>query len=96
MLRIIFTKNTQIRDAVISSLNLSKNPTQVSLDFQVYQKNDWILIFSVSFDIDVVLPTILENWDPDRVYMLYLCRSVDMVHEIGDVILPNVFMKYVD
>ena len=96
MLRVIFTKNSQIRDTVISSLNLSKNPTQVSVDFQVYQKNDWILIFSTSLDVDVVLPTILENWDPDRLYMLYFWRSVDMVHEIGDVILPNVFMNYVD
>lgn len=51
-------------------------------------------MYSREFDIDVLLQTILENWDPDRIYLPYLGRSIDMTHEIGDVILPNVFMSY--
>jgi hypothetical protein len=94
MLRIVFTRNTIIRDVAIATLQLSKNPTQVSVDFQVYQKADWIVIYSSAYDIDFVLPIILENWDPDRVYLPYIGRSVDMMHEIGDVIMPNVFMSY--
>lgn len=94
MLRIVFTRNTLIRDVAIATLHLSKNPTQVSVDFQVYQKADWIVIYSSAYDIDFVLPIILENWDPDRVYLPYIGRSVDMMHEIGDVIMPNVFMSY--
>ena len=96
MLRIIFTKNAVMRDACVSALSLARNPTEISSDFLIYQKWDWILIFSWKYDIDVILPTILENWDPDRIYLPYLGRSVDMMHEIGDVILPNVFMSYVD
>lgn len=42
----------------------------------------------------MILPIILENWDPDRIYLPYLGRSIDMLHEIGDIILPNVFMSY--
>jgi hypothetical protein len=64
------------------------------VDFIVYQKADWILIFSREHDIDVILPTILDLWDPDRIYLPYLGRSIDMMHEIGDVILPNVFIPY--
>ncbi len=94
MLRIIFTRNPVIRDTCVASLALGRNPTEASLDFIVYQKGDWILIFSKEFDIDIVLPTILDNWDPDRIYLPYLGRSVDMMHEIGDVILPNVFIPY--
>ena len=95
MLRIIFTRNPVIRDTCVASLTLGRNPTEASPDFIVYQKGDWILIFSKEFDIDIVLPTILDNWDPDRIYLPYLGRSVDMMHEIGDVILPNVFIPYV-
>ena len=95
MLRIIFTRNPVIRDTCVASLSLGRNPTEASPDFIVYQKGDWILIFSKEFDIDIVLPTILDNWDPDRIYLPYLGRSVDMMHEIGDVILPNVFIPYV-
>ncbi|MBC7503749.1 hypothetical protein H7169_02160 [Candidatus Gracilibacteria bacterium] len=94
MLRIIFTKNTIIRDTCVASLSLGRNSTEASPDFIVYERGDWVLIFSKEFDIDVVLPTILDNWDPDRIYLPYLGRSVDMMHEIGDVILPNVFIPY--
>ena len=94
MLRIIFTRNPVIRDTCVAILWLGRNPTEASADFIVYQKWDWILIFSKEFDIDVTLPTILDNWDPDRIYLPYLGRSVDMMHEIGDVILPNVFIPY--
>lgn len=96
MLRIIFTRNPVIRDTCVASLTLGRNPTEASPDFIVYQKWDWILIFSKEFDIDIVLPTILDNWDPDRIYLPYLGRSVDMMHEIGDVILPNVFIPYAE
>lgn len=93
MLRIIFTKNPIIRDTCVASLGLLRNPTELSTDFLVYQKTDWILIFSRVHDIDVILSTILENWYPDRIYLPYLGRSVDMMHEIGDIILPNVFIS---
>lgn len=94
MLRIIFTRNPIIRDTCVASLSLSRNPTEASVDFIVYQKADWILVYSREHDIDVILPTILDLWDPDRIYLPYLGRSVDMMHEIGDVILPNVFIPY--
>ncbi len=94
MLRIIFTKNTIIRDTCVSVLWLARNPTEISPDFLIYQKWDWILVYSRELDIDVILPIILENWDPDRIYLPYLGRSIDMLHEIGDIILPNVFMSY--
>ncbi len=95
MFRLIFTKNPTIRDVCVASLSLARNPTETSIDFLVYQKADWMLIFSREFDIDVILPTILDNWDPDRIYLPYLGRSVDMMHEIWDVILPNVFVPYI-
>lgn len=95
MLRIIFTKNALLRDAFVASLSLSRNATEISEDFLVYQKADWILVYSRDLDINIILPTILDNWDPDRIYLPYIGRSVDMMHEIGDVILPNVFIPYV-
>ncbi len=94
MLRIIFTRDPIVRDTCVASLTLGRNPTEASADFIVYQRWDWILIFSQEFDIDITLPTILDNWDPDRIYLPSLGRSIDMMHEIWDVILPNVFLSY--
>ncbi len=94
MLRIIFTKNPILRDTLVNSLALSRNMTEVSESFQVYQKWEWILVFSREIDIDIALPIILDNWDPDRLYLPYIGRSVDMMHEVWDVIMPNVFMSY--
>jgi len=37
---------------------------------------------------------LLEEYYPDRLYLPSLGRSIDHIHEIGDVILPNVFMCY--
>lgn len=95
MLRIVFTKNSILRDAFVASLSLSRNATEISEDFLVYQKADWILVYSRELDINLILPTILDNWDPDRIYLPYIGRSVDMMHEIWDIILPNVFIPYV-
>ena len=82
MLRIIFTKNPILRDTFVASLSLSRNATEISEDFLVYQKADWILVYSRELDINLILPTILDNWDPDRIYLPYIGRSVDMMHEI--------------
>lgn len=94
MLRIIFSRNPILRDTLVNSLALSRNMTEVSESFQVYQKWEWILVFSREIDIDIALPIILDNWDPDRLYLPYIGRSVDMMHEVWDVIMPNVFMSY--
>lgn len=37
---------------------------------------------------------IAESFLPDRVYLPYFGYSVDVMHEIGDVIVPNVFLSY--
>lgn len=94
MLRAIFTLDLNLRDQLIASLWLERNKTEISEDFVIYQKQDWLLMFSRENDIDICLPIILELWNPDILYIPHLWRSVDMIHEIGDVILPNVFLSY--
>jgi hypothetical protein len=37
---------------------------------------------------------IASEFLPERIYFLYLGYSVDMIHEIGDVVVPNVFLEY--
>lgn len=94
MLRVVYTQSTTLRDLFVSTLSLAKSPEWIGEHFTVYQKEWWVLVYSTDYSISLALATLLENYNPDILYLPFLGRSVDMIHEIGDVILPNVFMTY--
>ena len=37
---------------------------------------------------------IAETFLPERLYLPFATESIDVVHEIGDIIVPNVFIPY--
>lgn len=43
-----------------------------------------------------IVEWIAATYLPERAYFPYFGYSIDMVHEIGDVIVPNVFLPYED
>ncbi len=93
MLRVIFTSDASIRDSLTSLLSLEKKSQDIP-GCIVYQHAEWILVFSSERQLVDIFQLILEFFIPDRLYIPILGRSVDVVHEIGDIILPNVFLTY--
>lgn len=94
MLRIIYTNQVPLRDALVSQLKLEREEVETENEIITYKKSWWILVYNPNTRLDMILPTLLENWNPDIIYSPYLWRSIDMIHEIGDIILPNVFLSY--
>lgn len=60
----------------------------------VYQKGKWVLVFSSELSLSELSKVAGENYAPDFIYLPYFGNSIDVVHEIGDVILPNTFLTY--
>jgi hypothetical protein len=93
MLRLIFTQDPSLCDSVIRSLGLIKKE-ESNEDITAYQKQGWILIFSPNKSFPLLYTTLLDLYIPDRIYLPYLGRSIDLIREVGDVVLPNVFFSY--
>lgn len=91
MIRLIYTQDPDMRDGFCRVLSLEKKETTDT--HTQYQHGEWLLVYS-AISLDSMLPRLLELYDPDRLFLPYFGRSVDMMHEIGDIILPNVFLTF--
>jgi hypothetical protein len=81
-----------VRDAFVRTLSLEK--LEESAIATVYRRQDWMFIFlHVELSSDVT-EWIAATYLPGRVYFPAFGYSIDMVHEIGDIIVPNVFFQY--
>jgi hypothetical protein len=92
MLRVIASTSPLLRDACISTLSLEQK--EESPIATVYQKGNTIfLLLSSSISHDMT-QWIADTFLPDRLYLPYTGYSVDVVHEIGDIIIPHTYLSY--
>lgn len=92
MLRVLASSDSSLRDALVSALSLEKK--EETPHVVTYKKWEWIFVFFPRPIMPVDMTWIAESFLPDRVYLPYFGYSVDVMHEIGDVIVPNVFLSY--
>jgi hypothetical protein len=92
MLRVLASSLPEIRDAFVSALSLTKKEENHLAT--VYRKENWIFLFLQAPLSDDVVLWIASTFLPDRIYFPYFGYSIDMMHEVGDVIVPNVFLPY--
>ncbi len=94
MLHTLITDNASIRDVLVSRLSLKKrNDADAHHGVTFYQKESWILAYHPTA-LDEAQTQAQEEYNPSRIYALFLGASIDVDHEIGDVVLPNVFFYY--
>lgn len=93
MLRLVFTEDSAVRDSLIRILWLERKEGGMN-GINLYQKNDWLLLFSPETSLSLLFANILEMYLPERLYLPTFGRSVDLIHERWDIILPNVFLSY--
>lgn len=89
MIRSLFVHDKELAKALEIALNLEKIDTPHS--FEIYKKWGWVI--ACGDDILHMKRTIQEEYDPDSFFLFHLGRSIDTEHEIGDIILPNVFFE---
>lgn len=92
MLRVLASSDAALRDALVSTLSLEKKEEIPHVT--TYRKGEWIFVFFSNVVTPIDMTWIAEAFLPDRVYLPYFGYSVDVIHEIGDVIVPNAFLSY--
>lgn len=92
MISVICTVDVRIRDSLSNILSLEK--TDETSTRTLYQKGKWILVFFHRAYAATDLEWIATSYLPDRLYLPFIGSSIDLIHEVGDVIVPNVFLHY--
>lgn len=92
MLSVLCSSDPSVRDTFANTLSLEKiDDTPIAI---VYRREKWIFTFLKSPLTEDHVHWIASSFLPDRLYFPYLGYSIDAMHEIGDVIVPNVFFSY--
>lgn len=92
MISLILHHDPLVRDAFVRALSLEKK-TDIP-EGSMYQHGGWIFIALNQPISSELSESLVESYQPDRTYLPAFGRSIDLTHEEGDVILPNVFLHY--
>lgn len=93
MLTVILIQNPELRDALVSFVS-GVRETNSTENAVFYQKNNYIFAFSDKISLEELFSTTVEEYQPEKIFIAETGRSIDVDHEIGDIILPNVFLHF--
>ncbi len=92
MLHTILTDNSLLRDAFIQVLSLEPRTDSLG-EIAFFQKGAWVLGYAPIITNETI-DDFAEEYGSMRVFLAETGRSIDTVHETGDIVLPNVFLTY--
>lgn len=92
MISLIVHHNPDVRDSFVRALSLERKVEEAGKT--LYQHGKWLYIALDTPITPEVYASLLEDYNPDALYLPTFGQSIDMVHEEGDIILPNVFLSY--
>ena len=92
LLAIIITR-AELRDALVSFVSGIKQ-THSTDSVAFYQKNSYIFVFSEHTPIRDLYEMTIHEYQPEKIILTDVGRSVDVDHEVGDIILPNIFFSF--
>ncbi|MGP1582890.1 MAG: hypothetical protein ACTTH6_01505 [Candidatus Altimarinota bacterium] len=92
LLAIIITR-AELRDALVSFVSGIKQ-THSTDSVTFYQKNNYIFVFSENTPLRDLYEMTIREYQPEKIILTDVGRSVDVDHEIGDIILPNIFFSF--
>lgn len=93
MISLILHHDPIVRDAFVRVLSLEKKIQDDSGNV-LYQRGKWLYLALAKPIAEVEMTKIIADYQPEHIYLPSFGRSVDMVHEETDVVLPNVFLTY--
>lgn len=89
---LLLVQNPALRDALVNVFGATKYYESHGITF--YQKQGYILAFSLTHTVRDLFKYSRDEYSPERIFFVIPSRSIDTEHEIGDIILPNVFLSY--
>ena len=93
MLSCILVQTSELRDAFVSELQLSRVNEGFDV-ITVYRRAGWILVYAEKIPLESVYAIVFEQLQVDVIFLPFFGISISHQHSIGDVILPNVFFPF--
>lgn len=93
MISLILHHDPIVRDAFVRVLSL-EHKIQDEAGNILYQRGKWLYLALSKPIAEIEITKIIADYQPENIYLPSFWRSVDMVHEETDVVLPNVFLTY--
>lgn len=93
MITAVLIQNPSLRDAIVSLSSGIRQEHSIE-NVLFYQKNSLIFAFSDTISLTELFEKTIEEYQPERIFLTEIGRSIDTEHEIGDIILPNVFLHF--
>jgi len=93
MISLILHHDPIVRDAFVRVLSLEKKIQDESGN-TLYQRGKWLYLALSKPIAEIEITQIIADYQPENIYLPSFGRSVDMVHEETDIVLPNVFLTY--
>lgn len=93
MLRAIILQDAKLRDALVSQSS-SIRQTDANNGIIAYQKFGVMFLFSEILSLQALTECAISEYHAEEIFVVANGRSIDTEHEIGDVILPNVFLNF--
>jgi hypothetical protein len=93
MLSCILVQTSELRDAFVSELQLSRVNDGFDV-ITVYRRADWILVYTENLSIESAYAIVFDHLQVDVIFLPFYGVSISYQHSIGDVILPNVFFPF--
>lgn len=88
MIHVIITQNQCIRDVLVTEYGLSRVE-----NMETYRSNGIIVVYRESLD-ETIISHVIEEYVADTIWIVGVARVVSNEHELGDIVMPNVFLKY--
>lgn len=89
MIHVLVTADTVIRDMLMNDYQFHAHATELD----VYQSKGTILIYRKELTPSVISEAI-DTFFAEKIWIVSPSRLVSTDHEIGDIIMPNVFLAY--
>lgn len=93
MISLILHHDPIVRDTFVRVLSLEKKITDIHGN-TLYQKGKWLYLALTKPLAEADMKALILEYQPENVYLPSFGRSIDMVHEETDIVLPNVFLTY--
>ncbi len=89
MIHVLITSDTIIRDMLVNEYQFHPHAT----DAGVFQTKGTILIFRTKLKPSVISEAI-NSYFAEKIWIISPSRIVSTDHEVGDIVMPNVFLAY--
>lgn len=89
MIHVLVTADTIIRDLLVNEYEFHPHPT----DAGVYQSKGTILLYRAKLE-PAVISEAFTDYSAEKIWIISPSRIVSTDHELGDIVMPNVFLAY--